>query len=134
MADVEPLKTGELDSFQKTLKALRGRLRGDLDQLTDETLQRTGPESSGNLSTMPIHLADLGTENFDQELALGVIENEQATLNEIEEALLRIESGRYGLCEACDKPIGRDRLKTLPYARLCINCARESERQSGRSS
>lgn len=133
MSDVERWKAGELDGYRKTLNHLRSRLRGDLDQLTDEALQGVGADTTGNLSIMPIHLADLGTENYDQELALGVIENEQATLEEIDEALARIESGTFGDCEQCGKPIHRSRLQAIPYARYCIDCARQMEGESSRS-
>ena len=66
---------------------MRSRLRGDLDQMTDEALRRDQPDSSGNLSNVPLHMADVGTENYDQEFTLGLIENEQGTLEQVNEAL-----------------------------------------------
>ena len=64
------MKTDELESYRTTLQNLRARLRGDLDQMTDEALRRDQPESSGNLSNVPLHMADVGTENYDQEFTL----------------------------------------------------------------
>ena len=118
------LKAEDVQSFRKALLGLRSRLMGDLDQLTDEAL---GPESSGNLSNMPLHMADVGTEAYEQEFTLGLIENEQTTLDEINLALERIERGGFGLCQECNEPIARPRLQALPYAKHCIECARKLE-------
>jgi RNA polymerase-binding transcription factor DksA len=126
MPDSKKGKSIEPEDFRKALVALRDRLSGDLDRLTDEALQANGNDGGGH-SKVPIHLADLGTETFDQDLALGVIENEQATLDEVDAALSRIKDGRFGACEACEQPIAKLRLQALPYARYCIECAREAE-------
>lgn len=106
---------------------LRARLRGDLDQMTDEALKRNQPDSSGNLSNMPLHLADVGTENYDQEFTLSLIENEQLTLDQIQGALGRIEEGTFGRCQECGGPITKPRLQALPYTPYCIECARKME-------
>ena len=121
------LKTDDLESFRKTLRNLRARLRGDVDQLTDEALHRNGPEGSGNLSNMPLHMADVGTENYDQEFDLELIENQQGTLDQIHEALARIDEKTFGLCIDCGGPIARPRLQAIPYTPRCIECARKLE-------
>jgi DnaK suppressor protein len=121
------LKNEELESFRQMLLGLRDRLRGDLDQMTDEALKRNQPDSSGNLSNVPLHMADVGTENYDQEFTLGLIENEQETLDQIQEALSRIEATTYGRCLECAGPVGKARLQVLPYTRYCIECARRLE-------
>lgn len=116
------------ETFRMVLENLRARLRGDLDQMTDEALMAQGGNASGNLSNLPIHMADVGTENYDQEFTLGLIENEQETLEQINGALDRIAAGNFGLCEMCSGPIARPRLQALPYTRYCIDCARKAER------
>lgn len=121
------LKTEELESYRDTLLNLRARLRGDLDQLTDEALHRNGAESSGNLSNMPLHMADVGTENYDQEFDLGLVENQQGTLDLIHEALARVDAGTFGLCVECGQPIAKPRLQALPYTPFCIDDARKME-------
>jgi DnaK suppressor protein len=121
------LKKDELESYRNTLLSLRSRLRGDLDQMTDEALRRTQPESSGNLSNVPLHMADVGTENYDQEFTLGLIENEQSTLEQVQTALGRINQGTYGRCEECGELIAKPRLQALPYTPHCIECARKLE-------
>jgi RNA polymerase-binding protein DksA len=121
------LKADEVESYRQLLHNLRARLRGDLDQMTDEALNRTGREGSGNLSNLPLHMADIGTENYDQEFTLGLIENEQGTLEQINGALGRIENGKFGLCDECGEPIAKPRLQALPYTPHCIECARRME-------
>ena len=121
------LKNEELEAFREVLHALRARLRGDLDQMTDEALRRHQPDSSGNLSNVPLHMADVGTENYDQEFTLGLIENEQGTLELVHEAIGRIEAGTFGRCQECGEPIAKPRLQALPYTRHCIQCARALE-------
>jgi DnaK suppressor protein len=121
------LKNEELETFRKILLDLRSRLRGDLVQMTDEALRRDQPDASGNLSNVPLHMADVGTENYDQEFTLGLIENEQETLEQVNEALERLRHGHYGRCEECGEPIAKPRLQALPYTRHCIQCARELE-------
>lgn len=121
------LKTQDLDAFRQLLESLRARLRGDVDQMTDEALKRNQPESSGNLSNLPLHMADVGTENFDQEFTLSLIENEQETIERINDALDRIQLGSFGQCEECGEPIGKLRLQAIPYTPHCIECARKLE-------
>ncbi|HEU5119315.1 MAG TPA: TraR/DksA family transcriptional regulator [Isosphaeraceae bacterium] len=121
------LKNEEIESYRKILVALQARLRGDLDQMTDEVLNKSGGEAAGNLSSMPMHMADLGTENFDQDFTLGLIENEQETLGQIHDALIRIDQGTFGKCEECGETISRSRLQAIPYTPSCIECARKRE-------
>lgn len=120
------LKPAELEGYREMLTGLRARMRGDLDQMTDEAL-RNGPDGTGNLSNLPIHMADMGTDAFDQEFTLGLIENEQATLEQIHDALSRLDKGTYGLCQECGELIAKPRLQALPYAAYCIECARKME-------
>ena len=121
------MKTEDLETYRHSLTKLRARLRGDLDQLTDEALKRNGPESSGNLSNVPLHMADVGTDSFDQEFTLGLIESEATIVEAIDEALRRISGGTFGKCVSCGGMIAKPRLQALPYARHCIDCARKQE-------
>ena len=121
------MKNEELGLYRHALQTLRSRLRGDLDQMTDEALRRDNGGGTGNLSNVPLHMADLGTDNYDQEFTLGLIENEQGTLELINEALGRMDQGTYGQCVECGEMISRPRLQAIPYARHCIHCARKLE-------
>ncbi len=74
------------------------------------------------------HLGDVATATFDRELASTLEENSSHVLAEIDAALARIEAGTYGVCQACGRPIGEERLEALPWAMLCIEDKRRQER------
>ena len=120
----------DLETFRQSLLNLRARLSGNLSHLAEEALRTTGGENSGGLSNTPIHMADLGTDNFEQEFTLSLIQNEEQVLEEIREALNRIDHGTYGKCEECGSPIPKARLQALPYTRHCVNCARKVQQSS----
>ena len=107
------VKNEELASYRRVLDGLRARLRGDLSRMTDEALRRENNGGGGSHSSVPLHMADLGTENYDQEFTLGLIESEQGTLELINEALERMERGTYGQCAECREPIAKSRLQIV---------------------
>jgi DnaK suppressor protein len=117
----------EMEAYRDNLLSLRDRHNGDASHLADEALRRTGGGAAGNLSNMPIHMADLGTDNFEQEFTLSLLQNEEQLLGEISAALERIHNGLFGQCEECHEEIPKARLQVLPYARYCVNCARKLE-------
>jgi len=92
--------------------------------MEDETLKKSRLDATGDLSSMPIHMADIGTDNYEQEFALGLMDSERKLLHEIDDALQRIEQGTYGICEGTGKPIPKARLKAQPWARYCVEYAR----------
>lgn len=126
------LKKAELDEFKQLLLTLRARIRGDVQQMQDEALDR--PDHGGD-SKSPTHLAELGTETYEQDFALRRVENEQEVLEEIDEALRRVEHSTYGLCLACQEQgktpskslIPKARLRVIPYAKNCVECERKRE-------
>ena len=123
------MKKSEVKPFKELLLVLRARLRGDVTALADAALRKTRSESSGDLSTMPIHMADVGSDNFEQEFTLSLMENDETTLEQIEAALERIEDGEYGQCTECGKKIPKARLNAVPHARFCVDCQRKNESQ-----
>jgi len=114
-------------AYKERLLALRARLRGEVNQLADVALKNSRAEANDDLSKVPIHKADLGTDNFEREFTLSLMENEGETLGRIEASLERIEDGTYGDCEECGKKIPKARLNAIPYVILCVKCASESE-------
>jgi DnaK suppressor protein len=115
------MKKAEAKVYRQQLLALRARLRGDVTQLAEAALKGNG--DAGDMSRMPIHMADIGSDNFEQEFTLSLMENDEGTLGAIEHALERIEEGVYGDCEECGNKILKLRLEAIPYAALCIKCA-----------
>lgn len=117
---MQPRKTTK---YRDQLLDMAARLRGDIASLEDQARAGTGGDAGGNLSNTPLHLADLGTENYMQELNATLLENEEYLGAEVAAALTRVDDGSYGKCERCGKPIPEERLELLPYARHCTPCA-----------
>src|SRR2546425_9109519 len=117
----------EMEAYRDNLLTLRDRHNGDASHLADEALRRTGGGAAGNLSNMPIHMADLGTDNFEQEFTLSLLHTEEQLVQEIAAALERMNQGAIGLCEECQQRIPKPRLQAVPYARSCVDCARKVE-------
>ena len=122
------MKKAEMKAFKEQLLALRARLRGDVSAMADAALRKTRSEANGDLSSMPIHMADIGSDNYEQEFTLSLMQTDEMTLESIEAAIERIEDSVFGLCEDCSAPISKVRLNAIPYTPLCIKCAQKLER------
>ncbi len=122
------MRAKELEQFKQLLLEKRRLLVGDVSALERAALQQNRQDASGDLSKMPLDMADIGSDNYEQEFTMGLIETEQSTLREIDEALERIESRKFGKCLACGHPIAKARLKAKPHAKLCIECRRQEEK------
>jgi len=122
------MRSKELEQFRKWLLEKRRLLVGDVNTLEKAALQDSRQDASGDLSKMPLDMADIGSDNYEQEFTLGLIETEQATLTEVDEALERIEKRQFGKCVACGGPIPKARLRAKPHAKYCIECKRREEK------
>jgi len=122
------LNSRELEQFRDLLLAKRGEIVGDMSSMEREALRTSG---GSNLSTLPIHMADMGTDNYEQEFTLGLVETERKLLREINHALAKIQNGTYGICEGTGKPITKARLEVQPWARYSIEYAKQMERLGG---
>jgi len=118
----------ELAEYRKILLEARVELIARVTGLEDDALRSSG----GNLSNMPLHMADIGTDTFDQDLAIGMAETERELLREIDEALDRITAKTYGVCQLTGKPIPKARLDAKPWAKYTIEAARQIEKMGGR--
>jgi len=124
------LSSADLEKFKQMLLTKREQLLGDVEDMEQQALKKSRTEAAGDLSSMPIHMADIGTDNYEQEFTLGLVENEHGLLREIEEALSRIEAGTYGICLATGKRIPKSRLKFKPWAKYCVAYVRASEKNN----
>jgi RNA polymerase-binding transcription factor DksA len=120
--------------YYKLLVELRDHVNSGLQTHAEETLKRSSREDSGDLSGYGQHMADAGTDNFDRDFALSLVSNEQEALYEIDQAIKRIKDGTYGICENTGKPISKERLIAVPFARLSIESQIEMEKTQRRSS
>lgn len=115
------MKKAEMKVYRERLLDIRARLRGDVTSMAHAALRKSGAD--GETSSMPIHMAELGSDNFEQEFTLSLLANEEDRLGMIETALQRIESGDYGQCEQCEGAIPKTRLNAIPYTPVCVKCA-----------
>ncbi len=114
----------DLRYYQGLLLERRRDIVGNLGSMENEALRSNG----GEISHMPIHMADIGSETYEQDFMLGLAEGERTRLKEIDRALARIAEGTYGMCMMTGKEIPRARLEAKPWARYTIEAAREMER------
>lgn len=112
-----------LEKFRQMLLDKRRALLGDMSGIEAEAFRGGAEGSAGDLSSMPTHPADIGTDNYEHEFSLGLLESERALLGEIGEALERIDNGTYGICLGTGKPISKARLSARPWARYGIEYA-----------
>ena len=118
----------ELMKLKTQLETERAKIADGLSHIERDNLNRSQRDAAGDLSGYAFHMADMATDNFDREFSLDLASNEQVLLNRIDEALKKIQDGSYGVCENCTKPIGFKRLKAVPYAKLCIKCKEDEEK------
>jgi RNA polymerase-binding transcription factor DksA len=124
-----PFNKRELERYRAMLIRKRAELVGDIHTMESEALRG----QSGSLSNSPNHMAEQGSEAYDQALSLDLAAADRKLIREIDDALERIKDGTYGLCQMTGNPIKPDRLEELPWARYSIEAARELERQAMRS-
>lgn len=98
-------------------------------EITEENtdIKESAQEDSGELSMYDNHPADMGTALFEREKDLALHVHAGSELQKVEEALLKITSDTYGICETCHKPIPFERLEAVPYTTVCIEHAKIKE-------
>lgn len=127
------MKAAELAQYKRTLLELRQKLVVNVNFMEDEALGKSGQDASGDLSNVPIHMADVGTDNYDRDLTIGLIQNGEEELRAIDEALERIGNKTFGSCEECGKKVSKVRLTALPYVKNCIECQRQEEEEADKT-
>jgi DnaK suppressor protein len=113
------LTSAEIKKFKAMLLAKMTEILSNVTSMETEALRR----ERSDLSNMPIHMADLGTDSYEIDNIIGLMDSERKILMEIDEALSRIEDGTYGICQGRGESIPKERLKAIPWARYCVACA-----------
>jgi DnaK suppressor protein len=121
------MNKSELTKYKNLLIKVRESINGDINHIAKENL-KSQKESSGDLSGYSFHMADMASDSYDRELSLNIAGEEQEIIYEIDDALKRIEEGKFGLCLSCDKKIPQKRLNAVPYAKYCIQCKSKEEK------
>lgn len=119
-----PLTKKQLAKFREILLAKWREIVGDVESMESEALTGGG---SGSLSHLPQHMADQGSDTYEQTLNLDLAQSQRVLLAEIAAALQRIDEGTYGICEVTGREIGLERLEYNPWARHSIEAARRLE-------
>ena len=117
------LNSRDLESYKLLLTQLRREMSGDISDLEADAFSTDGDRLSVD------NPADIGSESFAQEFSLELLQRDEATLVEIDEALDRVKAGTFGLCEGCEELIPKVRLNAVPHARFCVECQRKTERR-----
>jgi DnaK suppressor protein len=102
-----------------------------LSQTRDYLLRRQGDlvkDASEEQPAFSLHMADAGTDSFDRDFALSRLSSEQDAVYEIDEAMMRIRRGTYGVCELTGKPIERERLEAIPWTRFSAAAEKQLEK------
>ncbi|MFW6066082.1 MAG: TraR/DksA family transcriptional regulator [Planctomycetota bacterium] len=123
-----PLTKAELKEFRKRLVEKRRDILGDMGGMQSGHAGVNPEEGISAAPSMPTHPADVGSDNFEHEFNLGLLQSERALLQEIDEALERINKGTYGICLGTGDPINKARLRARPWAKYCIEYARMVEK------
>lgn len=120
----------KFDVYRKLLLKAAEQITGDIRHLSDDNNGSVN-DRSGDVSGHALHMADVATDMYDREFALGLAANDRELLANINDAMARIQDGSYGICSVCKKPIASTRLKALPYTQTCLKCqeALESKRR-----
>lgn len=120
------LSARELQKYKELLLEKRREILADVTCIEENIFQ-----GGGELSSMPVHMADIGTDSYEQEFSLGLMEEGKKNLVEIQQALKRIDEGTFGICEGLGIPIEKVRLEAIPWTRYSLEYARMMEKGLG---
>lgn len=119
----------ELAEFKRLILKRRDEVLEDINHISEDTLKKSQKDASGDISGYSYHMADVATDTYDREFSLGIASNERQFLYELNDALKKIDDGTFGNCEECKRLITKNRLKVVPYARLCVKCQEKKEKK-----
>jgi len=116
-----------MEMYNRLLLEERRRLRQELSEMEQHQV-KTEESPVADVSGYDDDLVDVATETFEREKGMALESSVQGLLAMVDEALQRVRNGTYGICVGCNTPIDANRLRAIPYARLCIKCKEREER------
>ncbi len=116
-----------LESQRQKLLILKDTLLDSMNGVARDSLRS---QTGGDASAFGMHQADAGSDAYDRDFALSLLSQEQDSLYEIDQALKRLETGAYGVCEMSGKQIPKARLEALPFTRYTVECQAELEKRN----
>lgn len=125
--EAKPITDRDYGEFRALLLAERQRLLHELSAMGQQLRQ---VEELGLVEqSSEDDYGDVAAETFEREKGFALETSVQGMLRMVEDALRKLDAGTYGVCERCGQPIDIERLRALPFARLCIRCKTEEERE-----
>lgn len=121
------MKEKHLEMFREMLIQERNKLQEEIKDLSEGEIQASLLDSSGGLSGYPDDPGNVAGDNFERGKDLEILEMLTSQLEEVQNAIEKIDSGNFGICESCGKPIPLSRLKARPFAKMCVKCRQELE-------
>ncbi len=117
----------DLKRFERILRRQRDEAVAEVSSIQNSNLHKSLRDEAGEISSYSTHMADMASDEEALAMNLRILAAEENILEQLDEALEKIDKGTYGACESCRKPIGKARLTALPFARLCIDCRQHKE-------
>ena len=115
------------EHYKKVLLEMKEKILRDINSMSQSS--GGGVNESGDVSGHVLHMADVATDMYDREFSLGLASTEREVLNQIDDALKRIEEDSFGICDGCQKPIPKARLDAIPYTTTCVQCQEKFENE-----
>jgi RNA polymerase-binding transcription factor DksA len=121
------MKASDKDKYRSILTAIASRVAADAGNMQEQLRSSSGGNGGPELSNAPLHLGDMGTEEFLYDMNVTLLANEQYIVGEARAALARLENDSFGICESCNRAIAPARLEAIPYTRFCVECAAKND-------
>jgi DnaK suppressor protein len=111
-----------LANVRENLLAMKTKLLGEID--SELRAERESNKDEG------MDTYDLASEERDREISFILSDRERVKLQQIDDALERLDAGNYGVCESCGLEIAEERLTAMPFSTLCRDCQQDQEREA----
>ena len=122
----------EMKKVREELIKEKAQILEELMRLKGGSLNKSSKDDSGDLSGYSFHMADMATDLYNREFSLELAEGEGERLYALDDAIKRVDEGKYGKCDMCGQSIPKPRLKVMPQAQYCIKCQEKIEKRSAR--
>lgn len=119
----------QLEHFKEKLLDEKKRVLEEMDELQSSNLKQSISDASGENSRYSYHLGDVASLSYGREFSMGLAERQQKYLEQVDEALQRIEDGSYGICKVTGEPIAVERLDEVPVAKYSVRGKEIMERR-----
>lgn len=128
------MKKKDLEYFKKLLVEEQTKVLRDMGYIKETLMDSTMREASGDHSAYSFHMADQGSDTYDREKTFMLAARENKYLSELNDAIRRMEEGKYGICMICGKDIEKERLEVVLVAKYHVTCKKQLEKVKNKES